>query len=169
MRKLCWLLVLMVCLSGCVRISEEVYETVEDEILEPVSAEPAPVSVWLPDGAAAQTMAGDAAGECYTWAENELRIQTMAGGDIRATLEKLTGLSPDKLTVMEYERDGLQLYQSVWCMTGESGITMGRCLVADDGNYHYCISLLSPDGADVAEDYAQICASLDLTGQDAVK
>lgn len=169
MRKLCWLLVLMMCFSGCGDDAEPVFETVADEILEPVAAEPAPVSVWVPDGAAAQTMAGDEAGECYTWEENELRIQTLAGGDIRATMEKLTGLSTDSLTVMEYERGGMQLYQTVWCMTEETGITMGRCLVADDGDYHYCISLLSPEDADVEEDFAQICASLSLTGEDAVK
>ena len=163
MKKLCFLLVLMMCLSGCVRNEMPVMETVSDEILEPAAAEPKPMAVWLPDGAADQTMAGT--GECYTWGECELRLQTMAGGDIRATLQQLTGLSADRLTVMEYQRDGLQLYQTVWSSTGEEGITLGRCMVADDGEYHYCVSLLSPENADVAEDFAQICASLDLTGE----
>ena len=58
MRKLAWLLVLTMCLGGCVRITEQpVMETVADEILEPVAAEPKHMAVWLPDGAAAQTMA----------------------------------------------------------------------------------------------------------------
>lgn len=167
MKKLLWVIVLSICLVGCGADTEPVFETVADEIIEPVAAEPKPISVWLPDGAAAQTMAE--AGECYTWNGCELRVQTLDGGDIRATLEQLTGLSADKLTVMEYERDGLQLYQSVWSMTGEEGITLGRCMVADDGNYHYCVSLLSPEEADVAEDYAQICASLDLSGEERLK
>ena len=98
MKKLCFLLVLMMCLSGCVRSERPVMETVADELIEPAAAEPKPMSVWMPDGAAAQTVAG--AGECYTWGECELRMQTLAGGDIRATLEQLTGLSPDRLTVM---------------------------------------------------------------------
>ena len=51
-------------------------------------------------------------------------------------------------------------------MTGEEGITLGRCMVADDGSYHYCVSLTSPENADVGEDYAQICASLDLSGEE---
>ena len=42
---------------------------------------------------------------------------------------------------------------------------MGRCMVADDGEYHFCLSLLSPETVDTAEDFAQICASLDLTGE----
>ena len=168
MRKLAWLLVLTMCLGGCVRITEQpVMETVADEILEPVAAEPKPMAVWLPDGAAAQTMAD--AGECYTWGECELRLQTLAGGDIRTTLQQLTGLSPERLTVMQYKRDGLQFYQTVWSAAGEEGITLGRCMVADDGNYHYCLSLLSPEGEDLADDFAQICASLDLSGEGKVE
>lgn len=163
MKRIILVLAAALCLSGCVNLTEPVMETVADEIIEPAAAEPAPVSVWVPEGAAAQTMSQ--AGECYTWDGKELRIQTLDGGDIRNTLRTLTGLDPEKLTVMEYVRDGIQLYQSVWSMTGEEGITLGRCMVADDGNYHYCISLLSPEEADTAEEFSRICASLDLTGE----
>ena len=169
MKKLVCLLLLMTMLCGCGNMTEPVFETVADEIEKPVAAEPKPMAVWLPDDAAAQTMADGETGECYTWGECELRLQTLSGGDIRATLQKLTGLSPDRLTVMEYQRDGLQLYQTVWSATGEEGITLGRCMVADDGDYHYCISLLSPEEADIGEDFAQICASLDLSGEPSEK
>ncbi len=164
MKKICWILAAVLCFGGCGG-QEAVMETISDGIIEPVSAEPKPVAVWLPDDAAAQTVAQGEAGECYTWGGSELRIQTMDGGDILSTLSRLTGLDPKRLTVMEYERDGIQLYQTVWSMTGEDGVRLGRCMVADDGNYHYCISLVSPEDADVAEDYARICASLDLTGE----
>ena len=169
MKKVVCLLLLMTTLCGCGNMSEPVFETIADEIERGVSADPKPMAVWLPDDAAAQTMADGETGECYTWGECELRVQTQTGGDIRSTLQKLTGLSPDRLTVMEYQRDGLQIYQTVWSATGEEGITLGRCMVADDGNYHYCISLLSPEDADVAEDFAQICASLDLSGEPSEK
>ena len=162
MKKICWILAAVLCLGGCVSVTEPVMETVADEILEPVEAEPKSVAVWLPDEAAAQTVADGAEGECYTWGESELRIQTLQGGDIRSTLKTLTGLDPERLTVMEYDREGLQLYQTVWSSTTEEGVQLGRCMVADDGNYHYCISLVSPEGADVADDYARICASLSL-------
>lgn len=166
MKKIVWLLVLMICCTGCAGITEPVYETITDEIAEPVSADPKPMSVWLPDGAAAQTMADGETGECYLWGESELRLQTREGGDIRATLKALTGMDPERLTVMEYGRDSLQMYQSVWSMTGEEGVSLGRCMVADDGNYHYCVSLISPEDADVAWEYAQICSSLDLSGEE---
>ena len=84
MKKCCVILALALCLVGCGKAGEPVMETVADGIVEPVAAEPAALSVWVPEEAAAQTMAG--AGECYTWGENELRIQTLAGGDIRSTL-----------------------------------------------------------------------------------
>ena len=167
MKKFVFLLVLMLCLAGCGE--EPVMETVADPVVEPVLAEPQALSVWLPEEAAAQTMAEGETGECYTWGECELRLQTLAGGDIRATLEQLTGLSPDALTVMGYQREGLQLYQTVWSSAGEEGITLGRCMVADDGEFHYCLSLLSPEGTDTSEDFAQICASLDLTGEKTIE
>ena len=167
MKKFVFLLVLMLCLAGCGE--EPVMETVADPVVEPVLAEPQALSVWLPEEAAAQTMAEGETGECYTWGECELRLQTLAGGDIRATLEQLTGLSPDALTVMGYQREGLQLYQTVWSSAGEEGITLGRCMVADDREFHYCLSLLSPEGTDTSEDFAQICASLDLTGEKTIE
>lgn len=163
MKKVCLVLAAALCLGGCVNMTEPMMETVADGIIEPVMAEPAPVAVWVPEEAAAQTMAE--AGECYTWGEKELRIQTLDGGDIRSTLQTLTGLDPERLTVMEYVRDGVQLYQTVWSCTSEEGITLGRCMVADDGNYHYCISLLSPENEDTAEEFSRICASLDLSGE----
>lgn len=165
MKKIVWILAVVLCFAGCADMTEPVMETVADGIVEPVAAEPKPVAVWLPDDAAAQTMAQRETGECYTWGASELRIQTLDGGDILSTLRKLTGLDPERLTVMEYERDGVQFYQTVWSMTGEEGVSLGRCMVADDGNYHYCISLVSPEDTDVADDYARICASLDLSGE----
>lgn len=163
MKRIVWVLVAMVLLSGCVNFADPVMETVNDQMAEPVAADPAPVWIWLPENAAAQTAAEG--GSCYTWDECELRVQTLNGGDIRKTLEQLTGMSAERLTVMEYRRGALQMYQTVWSMTGEEGITLGRCLVADDGAYHYCVSLLSPEDADVQDDYARICASLDLSGE----
>ena len=166
MKKIVWILALVLCFSGCGNPAEPVMETLSDEIVEPVSAEPKPMTLWLPEDAAEQTMAQGETGECYIWGDSELRIQTLDGGDIQSTLRKLTGLDPERLTVMEYERDGIRLYQTVWSMTGEEGVSLGRCMVADDGAYHYCISLVSPEDADVAEEYAQICASLDLSGEE---
>ena len=165
MKKIVWILAVVLCFAGCADMTEPVMETVADGIVEPVAAEPKPIAVWLPDDAAAQTMAEGETGECYIWGTSELRIQPLDGGDILSTLRKLTGLDPERLTVMEYERDGVQFYQTVWSMTGEEGVSLGRCMVADDGNYHYCISLVSPEDTDVADDYARICASLDLSGE----
>lgn len=167
MKVLVWMMVLALALAGCGEAEAPVMETVGD-VYEVVRVEPENISVWVPDGAAAETMAEDGT-RCYTWDGCELRIQTLDGGDIRSTLQTLTGRSAESLTVMEYERQGLQLYQSVWSMTGEEGVTLGRCLVADDGNYHYCVSLLSPETLDVSDTYAEICASFTLHAEDAVK
>ena len=57
---------------------------------------------------------------------------------------------------------GMNKNQTVWSSTTEDGVLLGRCMVADDGCHHYCISLISPEDADVGDTYAQICASLTL-------
>lgn len=169
MRKLVWVFLLMMVLTACGEETEPVFETIGEVEYDAVSAEPAPVSVWVPEDAVAEAMADETAGECYVWENCELRVETVAGGDIRRTMENLTGISAENLTVMEYERGGIQIYQTVWSTTGEEGIFLGRAMVADDGNYHYCVSLLSPETEDVDETYAQICASFSITGEDAGK
>ena len=50
MKKLVFLLVLVMVLSACGR-ETPVMETVTDEIAEQTAAEPKPMAVWLPDGA----------------------------------------------------------------------------------------------------------------------
>ena len=167
MKKLvCLLLVTM--LTGCGG-REAVFETIGEQAYEAVSApEPGVISVWMPDDAALQT-ADAAAREIYVWDRFELRLETLPGGDLDATLAALTGQSPDALTVMGYEAEGMQRYQTVWSAVGEEDVTLGRCMVADDGNYHYCVTLLSPEEPDSSELYAELCASFTVAQRDGGK
>lgn len=169
MKKLVYLILMALVLTGCGR-EEAVFETIGESAYTPVSApEPACISVWIPDSAAAQTAADGTAAEIYIWDDCEMRIQTMDGGDLDRTLEALTGRSADALTVVSYEKNGLKLHQSVWSASGEEGVQLGRCLVADDGVYHYCVSLVSPEDTDSSDAYAQICASFSLAAADGAK
>ncbi len=167
MKKWMWL-VLLPILCGCAG-EEPVFETIGPEAYARVSApEPEMISVWLPDEAVAQTGATDDR-QIYVWEDYELRLETRPGGDLNGTLMALTGQEPEALTVMGYENRGMQLYQTVWSATGEEGVTLGRCMVADDGDYHYCVSLLSPEESDSAELYAELCASFSLGEPDVGK
>lgn len=170
MKKWWIILPLALMLAGCSDTAEPVYETVGQIEYEPVvQAQPQHINVWTPADAAVETLAGEQDAVLYVWSDCELRVETLEAGDIQRTMETLTGIGYDGLTVMNYEKDGVEYYETVWTSGGEDGLYLGRALVADDGDFHYCLSLLSPEEADTGEVYAQICSSFALTSEDAEK
>ena len=110
-------------LWGCA--NQETLETVADVWDVPAMAAPRQISVELPEGAGAETLESDA-GRLYVTDDYSLSLETLEAGDLDATLRQLTGRGKEDLTVME---------------TGEM---LGRGAILDDGNYHYCMSLLRP-------------------------
>lgn len=139
MRKVWILLILSVLLCGCA--AEETLETVADDMVQPVMAQPAQVTVRLPDNAVAPVLESDSE-QVYLSEDYEIVIETVSGGDLSATIQKVSGYTPDNLTVMETEQDGAKRYDFVWASAGENGDMLGRAVILDDGNYHYCLSVL---------------------------
>ena len=165
-----WIALAALLLSGCAGGEQPVLETMNPEACAPVEKPAAGViQMDIPGEAAAQTMSDPEAGEVYTWEDNTLQVQTLSGGDIRKTLEPITGMDYDSLTVMRYEKQGMTCYQTVWSTTGENGVQLGRALVADDGVYHYCVSFLSPEEKNTQDIYDSLCASFSVRNGDAGK
>lgn len=158
-------------LAGCGAQEPPVFET--EGTVSPSSPRVKPtageIGVWLPEEAVSEAMAEEGGSQVYTWDEYEMRIQTMDGGDIHRTLEQLTGMEYEELTVMNRAKGELELYQTVWCAAGEDGTLVGKAVVADDGNYHYCVSLISPEDVDSTEVYERICDTLAVVDPDAKK
>jgi len=136
-RIVCILLCLL--LSGCG--TEQTGETISDELLIPVMAQPGSISVELPGETALPVVENDS-GRVYVCNDYEIVLQTLAGGDMEETFKTVTGLIRDDLTVMETFLDGISRYEFVWAAVGESGDRIGRGVILDDGNYHYCMSIL---------------------------
>lgn len=162
--------VLALTLSACRAEETPVFETVGPDAYEQ-EAKPAAgeISLMLPEEAMAEAMADESGGELYTWDDHTLQLLTVDGGDIQGTVESLTGLRYEDLTVMSYQKGDLTYYQTVWSAAGEEGTLLGRALIADDGYYHYCVSLLSPEESDAQEVYDSLCASFSVTNGDAGK
>ena len=139
MKKYVWVLLLVLLLQGCG--TGEAMETVSDEMLLPVMADPVEVTVSLP-GEAALPVSESENGRLYLSEDYEILVQTLDRGDLNATLEELTGCSADQLTVLETCLDGISRYEFVWASAGEKGARVGRGVILDDGNYHYCLSAL---------------------------
>lgn len=132
-----FLLAAMLC--GCT--GQEVLETVSDEQILPVMAQPGQITVKLPGEAALPTMESDS-GRLYLCRDYEIALQTLTGGDLDATLRELTGYGREELTVLETLRSDMPCYEFVWACAGEGGEQLGQGIVMDDGAYHYCMTVL---------------------------
>ncbi len=170
MKKVIAGIVIAMLLAGCTQKEPQTYETVGPAAYEqPAKPAAGELILWMPEEAGAEALAAEDGSQVYTWGSYELRMQTLDGGDIRKTVEQLTGMDYDSLTVMSREKGDLQLYQTVWCSTGEDGTTLSRAVVADDGNHHYCVSLSAPENVDSSEIYARICSTLSVAEPGAKK
>ena len=139
-KKIIVMLMMSLLLSGCG--AKETLETVADDIpLQPVLAEPAQISVRLPDNAVSPVLESDTE-QVYLCEDYEIAIETRSSGDIGGTITALTGFDPEQLTVMHTSPDGVDRYEFVWVSAGETGDRLGRGVVLDDGSYHYCMSVL---------------------------
>lgn len=133
--------VLLVCTMLCGCAAVETMETVADEWVIPVAAKPRETTLELPGEALACAMESDT-GRMYFGDSYEISLQTRPAGDLNATLEEITGFSRDDLTVMQTEAGGITRSEFVWASAGESGDRVGRGVILDDGEYHYCLSVL---------------------------
>ena len=136
-----WLIcgLLAIFLTGCT--SEPTMETISDTLEEPVMAKPREISVRLPGEASIPAIESDA-GRVYTCGDYDLAIQILAGGDVGATVESLSGFPMEALTVLETEQDGAKRYDFVWASAADQGEQLGRAVILDDGSYHYTMTVL---------------------------
>ena len=156
-RWLCCLLpVLFLCGCG----AEETVETVADEWLLPAMAQPREIAVQLPDNLAAPAME-QTGRRMYLAEAYEIILETMESGDLDATVRSLTGYERDRLTVICTEQDAADRYDFVWTAAGEMGDRLGRGTILDDGNYHYCLSVLR-DGTESVINWQDVFRSFSL-------
>ena len=148
MKRFCIILPLLLLLSGCA--AKETMETVADELIQPVMAQPGEISVRLPENAVAPVLESDKR-QLYMSESYEIVIETMESGDVNATIQTLSGYEKDQLTVMQTETDRATRYEFVWSCAGEKGQRLGRGVILDDGNYHYCLSVLRDADAEKSQ------------------
>lgn len=132
----------LLLLCGCA--ATETMETVGDEEVAAVSA-PALEGVFsLPAEAVQEAFSGDNGQRVYVCEDFVLTQQTLPGGDLSRTLQEVTGYSPDKLQVIKTQQQDVKRYSCVFVSVGEQGDQVGRCVVLDDGNYHYALTAMAP-------------------------
>ena len=139
MRKYVILLMLTVLLCGCA--AEETFETVADDLVLPVMASPREITVRLPENAVAPVLEQEGQ-QLYLCDGYEILMETKPAGNVGATMRGISGYEKEALTVMETQWQDVTRYEFVWTCAGERGEQLGRGIVLDDGNYHYCLSVL---------------------------
>ena len=75
------------------------------------------------------------------------------------------GRGKEELTVMETQQGDYKRYEFVWAAAGETGEQLGRAVILDDGNYHYCLSVLRPANPEVPSQvvWSQVFQSFSLS------
>ena len=134
-----WIVVLAVSLCGCG--AEQTLETVSDEWMVPAMAQPREVSLRLPEDLVLPVLEQEGR-RLYMGQDYEIMLETMAAGDLRSTIRDLSGYEPEQLTVLETDQGDWNRYEFVWTAAGEQGHRLGRAVILDDGDYHYCMSVL---------------------------
>ena len=130
---------LMILLSGCK--AEETLETVSDEWIVPVMAQPREVTVRMPEDLVLPVLEQEGR-QLYMGPNYEIMLETMAAGDLQATIRNLSGYEQEQLTILETDQGEWNRYEFVWTAAGEQGHCLGRAVILDDGDYHYCMSVL---------------------------
>lgn len=138
MKKIVILLAAVLLLSGCSH--SEDFETMKDVYGEQQLPAMGKVRYTLPPDAAAQVMESDA-GKLYFCDGYDITLQTFSSGNLDATLRALTGFGREKLSVIETD----SRYACVWTAAGEGGNVVGRAVILDDGNYHYCMTVMADE------------------------
>ena len=139
MKRWLWMIVLAVLLCGCK--AEETLETVSDEWMVPAMAQPREISVRLPENTVLPVMEQDGR-KLYMGQDYEIMLETLASGDLNATICSVSGFEKEQLTILETRQADAERYDFVWTTTGEGGERLGRAVILDDGNYHYCMTVL---------------------------
>lgn len=135
--------ILVILLAGmfCGCSAEQTVETVADEWVVPVMAVPKEISLTLPGEASVCAVESDS-GRLYIGDGYEVAVQTLSSGDMDATLRSVTGFPQKDLTVMQTDGGPVKRYEFVWACAGEGGQKLGHGVLLDDGDYHYCLSIL---------------------------
>ncbi len=142
MKKLCFLFVFVFMLVGCQ--ATPTFETTEDVYAPQPQSAPRQVGLEIPEGV--QTIAGEN-GKLHLCDGYDITVQTFASGDLNSTVQQLTGFAPDALTMLQTVASGVKRYECAWTAAGETGDTVGRAVVLDDGQYHYCVTVMSDAAA----------------------
>ena len=139
MKKCLILAAMLLLLTGCG--TQETFETLADNVVQPASAPLWQMVLDVPQDASVTVLQGENGEKIYLCDGYTVAVQTFSSGDLKKTLQTLTGYEKEDLTLMQTLQDGAKRYECVWTAAGEGENQVGRLCLLDDGNYHYALTL----------------------------
>lgn len=156
---LCFLLILAL-LAGC---SAPVYETLGEVVhVGQNQAKTRQILLRLPPEANLLTFSGE--DRLYLCDGYTLTLQTLPAGDLAATVRQLSGRELSALTCIESGCADHVRRDLSWTAMADEGQMVCRGVILDDGNYHYCLSVManSEDAAALQETWGSLLFSFCL-------
>lgn len=150
MKKLC-VLMIIVLLCGCG--AKETFETVGDEMVQQVMAQPRQINLTLPEETLLPAMESDGR-TLYLCNGYDVAVQTLSGGNLDATVRQVSGFGCEELTIIETQTGDHKCYEFVWTAATDLGEQVGRAMILDDGTYHYVVTATA--AAEKAEEYQEM-------------
>ena len=154
MKKL-WIVIALLMLCGCG--AEETLETVADEMVLEVLAQPREIMLTLPEETLLPAMESDGR-TLYLCSGYDVAVQTFPSGDFNATVQQLCGFDSSELTILETKVGENSCYDFVWTAATDLGEQVGRAKILDDGNFHYTLTAMAP--AEKASEYQEIWSGM---------
>ncbi len=151
MRIFSVLLMLCLLLTGCG--TEAVFETIADEPVQAVLAQPKEIHLQLAGEPVLPAMETEE-GTLYLCQGYDVMTQVREGGDLEDTIYTLCGFRREELTVMETSFGDCRRYDFVWTAVSDGGEQVGRASILDDGSYHYCLCAITD--AENSAEYQEI-------------
>ena len=151
MKKLCVMMALCAMLCGC--SGKQTFETVTDEMVQPVLAQPREILLRLPEETLLPAMETDN-GTLYLCDGYDVAVQTVQSGDLEETVRLVSGFSSEDLTIIQTTAGECDCYEFVWTSATDLGEQVGRAMILDDGDYHYVLSAVTP--VNNAQEYQEI-------------
>ncbi len=160
--KKCWIIVLaLMLLTGCTGPALETLGSIPQR----PSTEDAQAQVLLelPQTAVADVF-GSEEDILYTCDGYTISMKTLPAGDLKATVQTLSGYDPQQLSIVESSSGAAERYDFVWTAAAEQGELVGRAAVIDDGAFHYCLCVYAQaaDAGSLGEEWNRLFSSFYL-------
>jgi len=138
-------------------------ETVENPTVEPGDD----VVLSLPSDLEGVEVFSQGDSRIYTQNQGEytIAVEVLQADSPEIMLRELTGLNPERLTVMTTWQGDFPRYDLTWACAGESGLMVCRGVVLDDGCHFYAVTATMPETltAEYTERVESCFAGLSLT------